>query len=399
MVTSVHNTTPSTDDVWPSDPAERVRKLGALIETSADELERSQRIPLPLLEQLHDSRLLRLLLPTSVGGEQVEPDLYFEAIEALGRYDGSVAWNAFVANRSALIAPCIPEPAALEIFSDPRTVVAWGPPTPTRAVAVEGGFRASGTWGFASGCRQANWMGVHCLVTEPDGSVRLSDADRPIVMSLLFPATSARILDDWTPIGLRGTGSCSYTVDDIFIPEGFSGTRELPEAHRDEAPLYAFTQQGLYAVGVAGVAHGLADRMLEEFIDLAKSKSPRGIGRLADKEQVQHEVAVSFAQLKSSRTWLLETIRDIYRRAPCVGAIDIDDRARLRLACSHAIQMAVEVGDKVYRAAGVSAIFPGSPFERRFRDLHTLSQQIQSRLAHFQSVGDVLLGNEPPIFY
>ena len=71
----------------------------------------------------------------------------------------------------------------------------------------------------------------------------------------------------------------------------------------------------------------------------------------------------------------------------------------MRLACTNAIQGAAEVVDFVYKEAGVDAIFPGSPFERRFRDMHTLSQQIQARNAHFESVGQVLLGVPPETFF
>jgi hypothetical protein len=70
----------------------------------------------------------------------------------------------------------------------------------------------------------------------------------------------------------------------------------------------------------------------------------------------------------------------------------------VRLACTNAIQGATEVADFAYKSAGVDAIFPGSPFERRFRDMHTLSQQIQARAAHFEQVGQILLGVPPDTF-
>jgi hypothetical protein len=79
--------------------------------------------------------------------------------------------------------------------------------------------------------------------------------------------------------------------------------------------------------------------------------------------------------------------------------IDVTDRARARLAGSNAISSAIEVADYTYKAAGVDAIFPGSPFERRFRDIHTVSQQIQSRDAHYETIGQVLLGNPPEVFF
>jgi len=91
-------------------------------------------------------------------------------------------------------------------------------------------------------------------------------------------------------------------------------------------------------------------------------------------------------------------VDSIYAAADEVAPIDVPDRARVRLAAAHLITNAVAVADYTYKAAGVDAIFPGSPFGRRFRDIHTLSQQIQSRDAHYETCGQVLLGNPPAVF-
>jgi alkylation response protein AidB-like acyl-CoA dehydrogenase len=183
------------------------------------------------------------------------------------------------------------------------------------------------------------------------------------------------------------------------VPEAFSTTREDPTLRREPGPLYAFTMAGLYAVGVAAVASGIARAMLSEFMQLACRKAPRGMSRLADTAMVQADVARAEARLGSARAYLTETLASIYAEADEVAPIEVSDRARVRLACTNAIHGAIEVADFTYKAAGVDAIFPGSPFERRFRDMHTLSQQIQSRTAHFEQVGQVLLGVPPEVFY
>ena len=380
------------------DPVARARDLGSEIAASADEIERTRRIPAALLEKLHDSRLFRMLLPRSVGGDEIEPAVYVAAVEELARHDASIAWNAFVANSSALIAAFL-EPAANQtIFGSPRSIVSWGPPNASRATAVEGGYRLTGRWDFSSGCRQASWMGAHGHVLEADGTLRLNRFGRPTIRTLLFPTEQATLIDTWHTIGLRGTASDSYSVDDVFVPEAFSTTREDPTLRCERGPLYAFTMQGLYAAGVAAAAFGMARAMLAEFTALASRKSPRGLARLADSAVVQADVARAEARLGSARAYLIETLTAIYARAGDAAPIELDDRARVRLACTNAIQGAAEVADFAYKAAGVDAIFPGSPFERRFRDMHTLSQQIQSRNAHFEQVGQILLGVPPEVF-
>lgn len=380
-------------------PVQQARALGPKIAAAVDEIERKQQFPAPLMEAVHAARLFHLLLPRSLGGEEVHPAAYLDAVVAISAADGSLGWNMFVANSSCLIAPFISEECAKAIYVDPKAVIAWGPPNACRLNAVDGGYRVTGEWPFASGSAQATWMGAHGHVEEADGALRLNEQGAPLIRTVLFPTDQATLLGDWNPLGLRGTASQSYSVDDVFVPEAFSGTREAPDARREPGPLYAFTMQGLYAVGVAGVALGLATAMLDDFRALAAQKTPRGLSRLAEDQMTQADFARSEAKLGAAHAYIVAIVSGIYARADGPGAIAVADRAKVRLATSHAIQSAVEVADWVHRAAGVSAIFPGSAFERRFRDMHTLSQQIQARPAHFRAVGQVLLGDAPAVFY
>jgi indole-3-acetate monooxygenase len=387
------------DSLEPLDPVAKARDLGPALAAAAASIEREQRLPAPVQEELHRSRLLRMLLPRSVGGDQIAPAAYCCAVEEIARHDASVGWLVFVANSATLIAAFLAEDSARAIFADPRTIVAWGPPNATRTLAVEGGYRLSGTWDFASGCRHANWMGAHCHVSEADGSLRLNRHGQPTIRTLLFPASQATLVDTWNVIGLRGTGSDSYRVADLFVPEAFTTTREDPTLRRERGPLYAFTMQALYATGVAAVALGTAQAMFDAFVDLAARKSPRGLQRLADNAVVQGDVGRAQAKLEAARAYLLETLGSIYARADEIEPIALAERARVRLAAINAIHAAVDVATFSYRAAGVDAIFAGSPYERRFRDIHTLSQQIQSRGAHFEAVGQILLGQPPAVFF
>lgn len=381
------------------DPVAGARLLGPAIAAASDEIERTRRLPPALLSALHDARLFRLLLPRSVGGEEVTPGIYMESVEEVARHDASVAWNLFVGNSSALVGAYISLDIAREIWRDPHTVVSWGPPNEARARAVPGGYRITGRWDFASGCRAANWMGAHALVEEENGcALRLNSYGRPGQRILLAPASQAVLLDTWDTIGLRGTASDSYTFDDVFVPEAYSSQREDPALRRETGPLYSFTHAGLYAVGVAGVALGIARAMLDALVELATKKAPRNLGRMADSPTVQAEVARTEARLGAARAYLLDIAGTLYERARPEAPMEIADRARVRLGCTHAIHTAIETADVAYKACGVDGIFPGSPFERRFRDMHTLSQQIQSRGAHYEAVGHVLLGGKPAVF-
>src|SRR5271157_583507 len=214
------------DDVRRCDPLTKARELADAIAAAADEIERLRRLPQSIVEQLHETRVFRMLYPRSVGGDEVEPGIYVLAVEELARADGSVGWCASIANSIGLFAPYLGPEAARRVFGDARATCAWGPPNECQGAAVTGGYRVTGRWDFASGCRHASWMGAHGTVVEPDGSLRLNRFGRPTIRTWLFPVKEATLLDNWNPIGLRGTASESYTVKDLFVPEELTGTRE-----------------------------------------------------------------------------------------------------------------------------------------------------------------------------
>jgi indole-3-acetate monooxygenase len=197
-------------------------------------------------------------------------------------------------------------------------------------------------------------------------------------------------------IGLRGTGSDSYTVTDLFVPEEYTVLRETDAKPRQPSRLYAFSSSNIYASGFAGVALGIARSALDAFVELARDKIPRGAKRtLRDNNVVQAQVAQSEARLRGARAFLLGSLDKIWNDVAKSGRLTIDHNTTIRLASTWAIHQARDVVDTAYHAAGATAIFEGNPFERRFRDIHTVVQQYQGRLAHFETVGQVLLGLEP----
>src|SRR5262249_3050633 len=145
-------------------PVRRARDLPSTICATADEIARPTRTSEPLLEELHAARLFRMLYPRSVRGDEVEPATYIEAVGELARADGSVGWCVSIANSIGLFAPYLDLEAARTVFGDKRATCAWGPPNDCRGIAVPGGYRVTGRWDFASGCRHATWMGAHGTV-------------------------------------------------------------------------------------------------------------------------------------------------------------------------------------------------------------------------------------------
>src|SRR5205807_2163050 len=131
-------------------------------------------------------------------------------------------------------------------------------------------------WAFASGARHASWLGAHVPVFEPDGAARLNAAGKPAIRTVVFPASIAPLKDIWQVMGLRGTGSDAYALDDHFVAQEYTVTRDDPAERRDPGMLYCFPSGSLYASGFAGVALGIARSLLDAFVALALEKTPRG---------------------------------------------------------------------------------------------------------------------------
>jgi alkylation response protein AidB-like acyl-CoA dehydrogenase len=375
-------------------PLERARELVPAIAAAADQIERDRRLPPALVSTLHAQGFFRLLLPRALGGAEVAPATFVQITETLAAADASTAWVVCQTTGCSMVSAYLAPDVAREIFGN-GGVLAWGPPERSKAVAVDGGYRLSGRFNFASGSRHATWLGGQAPILDADGAARRRDglAER---RTFLFPASQAVMEDVWHVIGLRGTGSDSFTVDEVFVPHAHSLTRDDAAERRVQAPLYCFPQGSLYASGFAGVALGIARTMLDDFLALARDKTPRGFRRtLRENAVTQFRVAQAEAQLGAARAYLLTTLQEIWAAVGRTAALGLDQRVRIRLAASHAIAQAREVADFAYHAAGATAIFTRQAFERRFRDIHAVAQQLQGRDDHFENVGRFLLDLPP----
>src|SRR5258708_7525910 len=179
---------------------------------------------------MHRARLFRMLLPRELDGAELDPPSFVRVIEAVAKLDASTAWSLCQTSVCAMTAAFLDPEAARTVWSPPDAVLAWGPLPGGTAVAVEGGYRVTGTWSFASGAWQGTWFsGTRCRIHEADGSLRLAPDGKPVVRSMLFPAARATMRLTWDVIGLRGTGSDTYSVQDLFVPQDFSVFRQPSE--------------------------------------------------------------------------------------------------------------------------------------------------------------------------
>jgi alkylation response protein AidB-like acyl-CoA dehydrogenase len=369
---------------------ERARTLAPLIAREADEIERRRTLTEPVVSALIDNGLYRALLPQSLGGLEAPPEIFMQMLEEIAKADASTAWCLGQCSVCAMVAAYLDADAALEIFNTPPGILAWGAIANDVRV-VPGGYHANARWDFASGSRQASWLGAHVRIVEADGSARLKPNGAPEVRTILFPVTSATTYDVWDVIGLNGTGTDSYSVENLFIPEKFAALRDEPTARREQGPLYKLSTYTMFGLGFAAVSLGVARATLDAAIDLARGKESVGIKAMRENSAVQAQIGRTEGNLRAARAYLYATVTEAWRELTRIGEAAEDQRVALRLAATWTIHQAALVVDIAYHMAGATAVFRANRFERRFRDMHAIAQQVQARDTHYEDVGKAIL--------
>ena len=371
----------------------QARAVVPLLREETAAIEDGRELTADVLDALHERGLFRLSLPAYVGGYELPIPVLAEVAEIIAGADASTAWCLGQALGCAMSAAFLDRDAAREVFGAPDAVLAWGAGPQGRAVATDEGYVVNGTWKFASGARHATWLGGHCKVYEADGSPRLGADGVHVLRTALFPRDRAAIADDWYVMGLRGTRSEGYSVEDLFVESRLTLDRDTPAERRLDSTLYVFPTTNVYASVFSGVALGIARAMLDDLLALAQSKSQRGARSSMRESPVIHtRFAELEARLGAARAYQRETIREVWAEVDASRDLTMAQRARIRLATTHAINQATRVSEQVYRLAGSTAIFDDDAFERRFRDAYAVSQQVQGRHTNYETVGRHMLG-------
>ncbi len=379
---------------------DRARSIQPVLDAQGPEIDRRRELTPEAVQAIIGQDLLRLLLPRSLGGQEIHPLDFCKTTEIIAWADASAGWFVNQSNvSSATSAAAMPHESAAVLFNGPHAGLAWGGRhNNSKAIRVEGGYRLTGTWSFASGSRHTTWIGAHSAVQNPDGTPHMRYG-HPDDRTFLFLKSQATITDDWQVLGLRGTGSDTYTVTDLFIPDEHAPDRETPEERREHGPLYSIHSTPLYAIGFTGVTLGLARRMLETYTALARGRhSKASLNSMANNNAVQREIGLLEAKLSAARAFLHEAVNQTYDAATN-GDLNTDTRMRLRLATTYGMNEATDVSIACYRGAGTAAIMDSAPFERRFRDAMSASQHMQAMLPLIEMVGRHIIGSDNVVQY
>ena len=367
------------------------RALGPRIRAAAERIEHDRRVPAELVAALTATGVFRMCVPRSCGGDELHPAIMIAVLEAIAEADGSAGWSAMIGATSGVAAAYLPADAAREIYGPPDVVTGGVFAPHGRAIIADGAYRVTGRWPFESGCEHCAWLMGGSVVID-GGEPRLLPNGMPDSRLMLFPASEARIIDTWTVSGLRGTGSHDIAVDDVVVPAAHSLSL-ITDSPVERGPLYAFPVFGLLALGIAGVALGIARRAVDELVHLATGKTPTGSRRvLAERPVVQAQLAEAEAALRAARAFVLDAVEEAWQAATGEGRLEVRHRALVRLAATHVTITAARTVDLMYHAGGGTAVYATSPLQRQLRDIHVVTQHMMVAPATLEVTGRILCG-------
>ena len=360
---------------------------------SADRIDAERQMPPDLAADMADGGFFRLLLPQELGGAELAHPDFLHILELFAGADASVAWCLNQNNVFSTRSTRMPISTARKIWSEQRAVVTNGPPAGgSKSVPEPGGFRLNGHWNFSSGSDHATWIAALAPVIPENGTG--VEGQPPQTRLHLMPIDQVRMVDLWQVAGLRGTGSFSFQVDDLFVPEEHTFAQEDP-AWCDR-PLYGIPTTLLFATGFATVALGVARKSLDVAIEVGGARMPYRSGvLLRDQQATQRAIGEAHAQHSSARAFLRDSHARLWESACNRGDLTTDERIQLRVAATHAIRTSAQVVDACYTLCGAGGIFQTNPIQRRFQDMHVITQHVQGHHVHYETAGQFLLGLEP----
>jgi alkylation response protein AidB-like acyl-CoA dehydrogenase len=379
------------------DIVEAARSLQPLVRAHADEAERNRRLSDPVRIAMAEAGLFRIAAPAVYGGLEVDPIAMIQAIEAISEADGATGWTLMIGIETVGmgIGALMPATATALLGENPALVCCGAIAPLGRARPVEGGFVVNGRWPYASGCDGADYFWGGCLLEDDRGEPLRAERGYRLSRQVVVPRSSYKVIETWEAAGLCGSGSHDVELVEEFVPDDFT-TDLYGVGMRVETPLFRLPPYSRLAFNKVGVATGIARTALDAFKELAGAKTPFMTTALnRDRPQAQMAIAEAEARLRSARAFVFDAVGTVWD-ASCAGRLSTaEERAMVRLACSHCCAEAVRAVEIVYAQAGITASFPSSPLERAIRDVRVVPQHIMVAPTAIGAAGRVLLGLDP----
>jgi alkylation response protein AidB-like acyl-CoA dehydrogenase len=374
----------------------RVAELVPALAAREDAASAGRSVPDETIAGFHRLGILRVMQPRRFGGHQASFDVFSRIVETLAEGCAASAWVYAVLGEHQWIIACMPDQAQIDVWGDNRAAVASSSLAPREtAQRVTGGWRLSGRFPFSSGCRHAQWAIIGAKAEDAAGNKS--------TRYLLVPMEHIEIVDDWHVLGLRGTGSCSLVLIDVFVPEHRTvllrdlldgttpGSVILPDYSLLRAP-----RGYLVPFSLPPVMFTLARRALKLVSVTLRTRISRGVREVAASEVVQMRLGEAAAAIDTA-VLILHT-----RRAQSIAALESgasitpEAIARNRRDVTFAAGQLQRGMDALMEVSGARSVYDTDPLQALFRDILTIgTHTVVSRQGAMVPYGQLMLGLPP----
>jgi 3-hydroxy-9,10-secoandrosta-1,3,5(10)-triene-9,17-dione monooxygenase len=345
-------------------------------------------VPAETLADYHRANILRIIQPRRFGGLQLRFSLFSRIVEALTEGCPSSAWVYAVLGEHQWLLASYPEQAQIDVWgANPRALASSSLAPRATAERTAGGWRLSGTFPFSSGSTHASWAIIGAFLGKP--------GDPAAVAYVLVPFSEIEIIDDWHVLGLRGTGSRSLKLRDVFVPDHrvvltsdlFAGTVPGAAVHTDyalvRAPRGLMVNYSLPPVAIALGRHALAVAL-----ETLRDRVSRGLTAMATSEFVQITIAEAAAMIDAA-TLTMHQGRDAAEAHIADGApVPPEFVMRTRRDMTHAQHQVQAAVEKLIEVCGARSVYDADPLAAIRRDLLTvLTHNIANRQAAYAAWG------------
>ena len=365
-----------------------VESLRGFFLAGSDEGEAAGTLPQSTVDAIYDSGWFSFKTPQVLGGAEADAMILMDVIEAASRIEAAAGWGLLIgAGRLSGMAAFLPNEAIDEIFVGGTAPKTAGVAAPTgKATLVEGGYRVSGRWAFASGIRHSQWVGFGAMVA--DGNSTLQQ------VRMVVPTSQVQIHDNWDVLGLRGTGSCEFSLSDVFVPQRFTwgGTEAKPLRG---GPNFLLGRPGMQTTGHCGFALGVGRRALDAVTELAKQKKRGYRGNevlVADRGSFQRFLGESDLRLRAAKALCMETIEEAWESV-CQGITPPPPlQIRLRASGTYSTTEASDIVSQAFRFGGGTAMYNSHILQKCLRDINASAQHQMVSDRAYENHGQFILG-------
>jgi alkylation response protein AidB-like acyl-CoA dehydrogenase len=362
-----------------------VEAIQSILEATVEEAEALATLPPATVNALQASGLMAMKLPTLFGGAEADPVTQLAAIEAVSYWHAAAGWCLMIGATSiALPAAFLPDEAVAQILGDGRIPLAASTVMPGgTALPVTGGYQLNGHWYFASGIRHAEWVVA--------GAMSADEGQRPARRLLVtIPVNAVTIADNWQVAGLQGTGSCAFSVTDLFVPDEF-----VWDIHHDRpkrgGPLYNLTLLGLVTNEHTGFALGVARRALAEIKQMAGSNRSNFRRSLADNAAFQRDLGRCDLHFQAARALAVEVHEKAWQTVAAGEKVSGTLLAEMRGSAVYVTEVAREICTMAFQYGGGAALYLNNPLQRCLRDIHAASQHLLMSSRAYENHAQFLL--------